>query len=207
MKKLITVLLGGMLASGFASFAVAADAAAGKGLYTVCVACHGANGEGNAALNSPALAGMNSWYVVRQLENFKSGARGKAQGDTYGAQMAPMSMTLADRAAMENVAAYIESLPAQKSASTIEGDATKGKASYAICAACHGQQAEGNEALGGPELAAQDDWYLVRQLQGFKAGHRGANPQDTFGMQMKPMAATLADDQAIKDVVAYIKSL
>jgi len=186
---------------------LAADVAAGKNQYTVCVACHGANGEGNVALNAPEIAGQKSWYVVRQLENFKSGVRGTAAGDVYGAQMAPMAATLPDTAAVENVAAYIETLAPQKSVAGIGGDVVKGKALYTVCAACHGQQAEGNQALGGPELAGQADWYLVRQLQGFKAGHRGTNPQDTFGMQMEPMAATLADDQAIKDVVAYIKTL
>ena len=33
-----------------------ADAAAGAGQYAVCTACHGANGEGNPALNAPRLA-------------------------------------------------------------------------------------------------------------------------------------------------------
>ena len=187
--------------------AMAADAGAGKALFGVCVACHGANGEGNAALNAPRLAGLPSWYVVRQLEHFKGGVRGKAAGDIYGAQMAPMAMTLADQAAMENVAAYIETLSAPAPAPTIQGDAAAGKALYGVCAACHGQKAEGNQALNAPALAGQDDWYLVRQLEGFKAGHRGRNPQDTFGAQMAPMAATLADEKAIKDVVAYIGTL
>jgi cytochrome c oxidase subunit 2 len=47
----------------------------------------------------------------------------------------------------------------------------------------------------------------VRQLQNFKNGVRGNNPKDTYGMQMAPMAQTLADDQAMADVAAYIKSL
>lgn len=87
------------------------------------------------------------------------------------------------------------------------GDAAKGKALYGTCAACHGQNGEGMEALNAPKLAGQQDWYLLRQLQNFKAGIRGTNPKDTYGMQMAPMAQTLANDAAMADVVAYIKTL
>ena len=48
---------------------------------------------------------------------------------------------------------------------------------------------------------------MIRQLQNFKAGIRGANPKDTFGMQMAPMSQTLPNDQAMADVAAYIKTL
>jgi len=88
------------------------------------------------------------------------------------------------------------------------GDVSKGKTHYrAICATCHGQNAEGQRALNAPKLAGQHDWYLIRQLQNFKSGVRGGHPQDIYGTQMRQMAQTLADDQAIQDVVAYIKTL
>ena len=185
----------------------AGDAEAGKAAYAVCVACHGTQAEGNAAMNAPKLAGQHPWYLKRQLENYKSGARGKAPGDVYGMQMAPMAMTLPTPEAIDNVVAYITSLPAGTSPVTIEGDAAAGQVSYAVCAACHGPEADGLEALGGPRLAGQNDWYLVRQLQNYKNNLRGYDPRDTYGAQMKPMASTLADDQAIKNVVAYINSL
>ena len=53
---------------------------------------------------------QQDWYLVRQLENFKSGVRGAHADDAAGAQMRPMAMMLADAAAMRNVAAYIVSL-------------------------------------------------------------------------------------------------
>jgi cytochrome c553 len=87
------------------------------------------------------------------------------------------------------------------------GDAERGKTLYATCGACHGPNGEGMEALNAPKLAGQEEWYLVRQLQNFKAGVRGNNPRDTYGMQMAPMAQTLPDDQAMQDVAAYIKTL
>ena len=89
---------------------IQADANAGKALYTVCASCHGAGGEGNKALNAPSIAGQQDWYIARQLYNFKNGIRGSHPEDTYGQQMRPMSMSLADDSAIKNVAAYISSL-------------------------------------------------------------------------------------------------
>jgi len=61
-------------------------------------------------LNAPAIAGQHDWYIVRQLQNFKKKIRGSDAGDTYGQQMSPMAMILADDAAINNVAAYISTL-------------------------------------------------------------------------------------------------
>ncbi|MEM1229160.1 MAG: c-type cytochrome [Pseudomonadota bacterium] len=185
----------------------AADLAAGQAAYAVCAACHGPAGQGNQAMNAPQIAGQAAWYTKRQLTAYQKGHRGTAAGDTYGAQMRPMSMTVTAPAAMDNIAAYIESLPASKPAATVGGDAAAGAAAYAVCAACHGQQAEGNDALGGPALANLNDWYLARQLKNFKEGRRAYHPEDTYGAQMKPMSMTLADDTAINNVAAYIGTL
>ena len=87
------------------------------------------------------------------------------------------------------------------------GDAAAGKPLYAVCSACHGLQGEGNPALHAPKLSGQGDWYLKRQLKYYKQGIRGTHEKDVFGKTMAPMAATLADDAAIRDVVAYIKTL
>jgi len=185
----------------------AGDAAAGKASYSVCQACHGVQGEGNAALNAPALGGQPEWYTARQLSNFRAGIRGTNPKDSFGAQMRPMAMTLADDKAVANVAAYTASLRAPKNSVTAGGNPDKGKGSYGTCAACHGAKGEGNEAMNAPALAPLQDWYLVRQLQNYKAGIRGTHAKDAFGAQMRPMAMILADDQAIKDVSAYIATL
>ena len=87
------------------------------------------------------------------------------------------------------------------------GDAAAGKALYAVCSSCHGAQGEGNPALHAPKLSGQGDWYLKRQLKYFKQGVRGTHADDVFGKMMAPMAATLQDDAAISNVVAYIKTL
>lgn len=89
----------------------------------------------------------------------------------------------------------------------MEGDAAAGQALYATCTTCHGAQAEGNRELHAPKLSGQAGWYLVRQLKDFRAGIRGAHEDDVYGKQMIPFATLLADDAAIRNVVAYITSL
>lgn len=79
-----------------------------------------------------------------------------------------------------------------------------GKALYAACAACHGGSGEGNAVLNAPSLLNQQDWYLIRQLNGFRNGIRGSHPQDGYGAQMQAIAKTLPDDAAVNAVVSYI---
>lgn len=88
-----------------------------------------------------------------------------------------------------------------------DGNAAIGAAQFAVCAACHGQQGEGLQALNAPKLTGQEAWYLQRQLKNYKAGMRGTHDDDIFGKQMAPMAATLVNDAAIANVVAHIQSL
>ena len=88
-----------------------------------------------------------------------------------------------------------------------EGDPVKGKSIYAACTACHGQNGEGLQTTNSPRLSGLLDSYLIGQLQKFRSGLRGADPQDIFGAQMIPFAKALPDEQAILDVVAYISTL
>ena len=188
--------------------AIVANAAKGRTLFTTCIACHGPDARGMPALKAPSLAGQEEWYLVSQLQNFKNGIRGVHPKDAQGLIMRPMAATLVDDQAVHDVAAYIATLPPGKPAgATLGGDANKGKILFGTCIACHGPTAHGIAALKAPALAGQADWYLVTQLQNFKAGHRGTDPKDTQGLLMRPMAATLATDQAVKDVAAYISSL
>jgi cytochrome c oxidase subunit 2 len=83
----------------------------------------------------------------------------------------------------------------------VAGDPAAGQAAYAVCSACHGQQAEGNKELNAPKLSGQAAWYLARQLKNFKSGLRGSDDRDVYAKQMAPMAATLADDAAVANEV------
>jgi cytochrome c oxidase subunit 2 len=184
------------------------DAAAGKQLYAVCAACHGAQGEGNPALHAPKLSGQGDWYLQRQLKYFKNGARGTHDKDVFGKMMAPMAATLADDTAIDNVSAYIKTLPDNPAPATVKGSANDGQRLYgSTCGTCHGSSGRGVQAMNAPGLKGMSDWYLVTQLKNFKQGVRGAHAQDMYGPQMALMSEILPDDRAINNLVAYINTL
>ena len=179
----------------------------GEELYASCKACHGKDGHGQEFIATPSLAGLPAWYVEAQLVKFRTGVRGAHPDDYEGLRMRPMSQQMYDAAEIKAVAAYIASLTPMKHPDTLKGDASAGAASYALCTACHGPDGKGNEALHAPPIVGQHDWYLLSQLKKFKGGIRGTNTRDVTGAQMRPMAMTLPDEQAMKNVVAHISTL
>ncbi len=183
------------------------DIARGKVVFQICVACHGDQGLGNRAVKAPHIAGLNAWYVEAQLTKFRSGIRGTHPDDIEGMQMRPMSKTIASEEDVREVAAYIEHLKPNKGKTTVQGNADRGKTHYMVCMACHGDKGQGNQALGSPPLVRLNDWYILSQLKKFRSGIHGSNPLDITGMQMRPMAMTLPNEQAMLDVIAYINSL
>jgi len=175
--------------------------------HRFCFTCHGTDGIGSEGIQAPRLAGMEPWYLRRQLELFRSGARGTHPQDIEGMEMQPMAVILTDED-MDDIVQWASTWEYQPAAITLEGgNADRGQQLYQACAACHGAQAQGNQAMNAPTLAGQNDWYLVTQLKNFKAGFRGTGQGDRYGAQMRLMANGLADEQAIKDVVSYINTL
>ena len=180
----------------------------GEELFPLCSQCHGAAGEGNAAALAPSIAGLPAWYVETQLQKFRSGLRGTHFDDIAGMRMRPMALWLRSDEDVKAVAAHVESMPGTNPApSLVGGNAASGAALFVVCNACHGVDAAGNPQLFAPPLRGATDWYLLKQLKKFKGGVRGFNPTDQYGRIMAPMAATLADEQAMKDVIAHIMSL
>lgn len=208
MKTLIRsgLLLALTLVGGQAALA-AGDIEKGKTLYAICSACHGADGEGMAALNAPANAGQDPWYMTRQLKNFRVGIRGAHPDDAFGAQMRPMAMVLTNEEAIADVVAYITSLDMPEPPKTIEGDLELGRQAYETCVPCHGENGQGAMALDAPRLSNQHDWYIVRQLENFKAGIRGGHQNDIYGAQMRIMSQMLETDARVRAVAAYIATM
>lgn len=95
----------------------------------------------------------------------------------------------------------------EQSLNAIPASIEKGNQIYVQCVACHGDKAQGNKALGAPQLAGQAKWYLQRQLKYYKNHIRGNNKLDTYGQQMALMTTSLVDDSAISDVANYLSSL
>jgi cytochrome c oxidase subunit 2 len=183
------------------------DATRGQAYYAVCGTCHGPNGQGMEAMHGPKIAGQEAWYLRRQIGNFKTGARGAHPDDTYGQQMAPMAQTLVNDQAVEDVIAYIQTLPDNPPDHTVTGDVDRGEDAFVVCGSCHGQNGQGIRLVNAPRAAGMSDWYLVTQLKNFQKGIRGRHQLDMYGSQMAEMSLILQSDQAINDVVAYINTL
>jgi len=170
-----------------------------------CTTCHGTEGKGNEGIQAPRLAGMEGWYLRRQLENFRAGIRGTHPMDREGIVMQPMA-NLSDES-MADIVEWVGGWPYVPAEVTITGDAAAGRSLYGVCATCHGDQAQGNVAMGAPALAGQNDWYLVTQLKNFVAGYRGKHAGDAYGQQMAAMVSGLGNETAILNVVSYINTL
>lgn len=195
------------IAGGVGVAAAETDLARGGKIYGLCAQCHGEAGEGSRLALAPAIAGLPEWYVVPQLQHFKSGARGLHPGDVGGLRMHPMSLTLKQESDIRAVSAFVASLPAVPPPHTVGGgDAQQGATRYALCANCHGPDGAGKEQMKAPRLAGTSDWYLLGALQKYKDGVRGSNPGNPNGAIMRSFAAQL-DDQAMLDLVAYINTL
>lgn len=190
----------------------AAQAADGKQLYTQqCVACHGATGTGNAALQAPPLAGADADYIARQLRQFRSRMRGGEAAQGPAATMQAIAQALPDEAALQAVAQYIgrfKPLAAKPEAGLTPALLNNGKALFAVCVACHGAHGEGTPALSAPRLTHLPAWYLRSQLQAYREGTRGQHPEDRQGQQMRQVAAELlTDDESLRAVAAFVSSL
>jgi cytochrome c553 len=201
----LSISLAALLAPGHA---MSQDEGRGERAYKLCTYCHGDQGEGRQDLASPAIAGLPEWYLKAQLTKFSDGARGLHPQDLGGMKMRPMARTLfANQNDIDAVAKYVAGLPRPQLQATVKGRPIKGQATFQVCISCHGENAQGNQALNAPPLAGASDWYLVTQLKNFKAGIRGGDPaKDPTGASMRPMATALSPE-AMADVVSYINLL
>jgi len=57
-----------------------------------CAACHGVNGQGNASIGAPRLAGLPAGVIVGALENFSKGAGSNAMMQNIASALSPAEM-------------------------------------------------------------------------------------------------------------------
>ncbi|WP_027854279.1 c-type cytochrome [Marinobacterium litorale] len=199
MNKLLISLLVSLGITGVAH--AAGDAAAGQQKTAVCAACHGADGN-SAAPNFPKLAGQNASYLLKQLNDIKSGARSIPE-------MTGMLDNLSDQD-LADIAAYFASnnvAVGQAAADQVTagqeiyraGIADKG---VAACTACHSPNGQGNEAAAFPALSGQHAGYVESTLKKFAAGERNNDPS---GM-MRDIAVKMSESD-MKAVAQYVQGL
>lgn len=177
------------------------------GVYaTICAVCHGADGAGNRELGAPSIAGQPLWYLRAQLRKFRVGQRGTHPSDHPGQRMRAMALSLAEpqlELALQTVAA----LPAHPTRSVVGGDRRNGRVVYdEQCMECHRYNGAGEQVFGSGPLTGSQDWYLLRQLEAFRAGVRGHVAGDKEGNKMREVARHLSDGDA-RDVVAFLAEL
>ena len=171
-----------------------------------CLVCHGSNAQGNEAISAPNLAILPDWYLSAQLQAFQSGWRGHQTRDAYSKEMMAVAKSMSPED-VKRAIGFIKGFQVSKVVETVAGDVNHGKTLFQTCAACHGAAAQGDQTMGAPPLAGQYSWYLVRQLQAYRSGQRGADEKDARGAVMKQIAATLQQEQDLNDLVAYINTL
>ncbi|WP_206483691.1 c-type cytochrome [Thalassotalea sp. G2M2-11] len=171
--------------------------------FQQCVACHGDKGQGNPQLNAPVIAGLSASYTTRQLKHFATGIRGNKPADSFGQQMVAVSQQLDFEQEVPALSQYLAKLSPQTT-QTSSGDLMNGSRYFqAKCGACHGGQAQGNEAFNAPKLAGQNLAYLKRQMNNFVSGVRGSHAEDKLGRQMAMMAKTTTGKE-LDDILHYI---
>ena len=176
------------------------DLAKGEATYTAaCAACHGADGN-SASPAYPKLAQQHPEYLVKQLQEYKSGKRANAI-------MSGMAAGLSD-ADMKNVSAWLASKSAKPNFAKEKDLVALGERIYrggiadrqiAACAGCHTPTGAGIPSQY-PRLSGQHADYAVAQLTAFRDGVRKNNTQ------MTGVAAKL-NDREIKAVSDYIAGL
>ena len=205
MKQAIVMaaVVGLMAASGVnAETAAKADPAKAQQIVnTVCVACHGADGNSPAPAN-PKLASQHPDYLDKQLTNFKSGERKSAIMAGMVAALPPEDM--------KNLAAYFggqKQAPAAAKDKVLVAQGEKiyrgGIAAMGVpaCTGCHGPTGAGIPAMF-PRLAGQHGEYIETQLKNFRNGERANDPG-----KMMQLVALKMSDQDMKAVAEYITGL
>lgn len=76
---------------------------------------------------------------------------------------------------------------------------------FSSCSVCHGSVFQGNQTTLAPRLNHLPSWYIENQFKAFKAGWRGAHPEDVAGAGMY-RTALLMDDKTVKAVIDYLKA-
>ena len=207
--SLITYLLAALLAvpavsqaAGEAAPAKVAkpDLVKGEASYTaMCVACHAADGNSVIAAN-PKLAQQHPEYLVKQLQEFKSGKRKNAIMQGFAAALSDEDM--------KNISYWVTAKKVKPGFAKDKDLVMLGERIYRggiserqvpACAGCHNPTGAGNPAQY-PRLGGQHAEYTASQLTAFRDGVRQNS------LPMNQVAAKL-NDREIRAVADYIAGL
>ncbi len=169
-----------------------------------CIECHGTHGQGGQHPNSTEgkfakLAGQYPSYILKQIREFRSGARKHDQ-------MAIMARSVSDEDVID-IAAFFGSqklMAGEGAGSELgkklfdQGDATRG---IPACASCHGANGKGLGLVPSAPIVGGQEWrYLDKQLRDWRSGDRRNSPD---GVMNKVLSAlTDKEIEALADHLA-----
>lgn len=192
---LVLGTLGGALlaAAGPPAAEPDADLADGRAAYERCAVCHGPDGAGRTDGTFPKIAGQYRSVVFAQLVAIRSGARPNPV-------MEPHAQALTDDRELEDVAAYVASLPKPAAVGLGPGDRLErgGSIYRRTCAGCHGVAGEGDAEQRVPYVAGQHYAYLLRRVRSFASW----GPQSDAHPATEPPLAGFTDAE-LQAVVDY----
>lgn len=184
-----------------AAAGAAGPAAANELARTVCAACHGEDGN-SIGPTFPRLAGLQSEYITKQLQDYLGGKR---KSDV----MAPM-LAQVKAADIPALAAYFAALKPGPGTPPADAKlAAAGKTLYddgntatgvPACLGCHQEGAAGNERY--PRIAGQHSAYTTAQMSAFKTGAR----TNDRARVMRAVAERMSE-QEIAAVAEYLAGL
>lgn len=176
------------------------DLAKGEASYSqVCVACHAADGNSMTPEN-PKLAQQHPEYLVKQLQEFKSGKRASAVMQGFASMLSDEDM--------KNIGWWLASQQGKDGFAKDKDLVSLGERIYrggigdrniAACASCHSPNGAGIPSQY-PRLSGQHADYTASQLKAFRDGTRNNNAT------MTGVAAKL-NDREIRAVSDYIAGL
>ena len=169
MKKTIIFFLSIVLAALNANSLASGDAEAGQAKSATCMGCHGLAGNSTIP-NFPKLAGQGEGYILKQLQEFKSGERDNAI-------MAGVVSLLSEQDMMDIAAYYSIQTISENSAKADEETIELARKIYVggkkdtqttACIACHGPRGLGIPSAKFPALSSQHAEYTASQLKAFR---------------------------------------
>lgn len=170
-----------------------------------CQECHGVDGHGfghsaSSEGRHPKLGGLPADYIVKQIADFRSGAR---KHDV----MTVMARTV-DPADIADIAAYFASQkPMQGDGKGVDplgrklfesGDPARG---VDACVSCHGPAGKGIAGMGAasPPIGGQEWRYLEKQLLDWRSGDRSNSRDGVMNRVARPLS-----DEEVKALANYL---
>lgn len=168
--------------------------------WEVCALCHSLDGNSRMA-KFPKLAGQPAAYIEKQFRDFRDGRRDNDGGPMQAVvneikenEIGPVAVWFAKQSAPPPLRVEQTEDARRLAAALFE----KGRRGVPACGSCHSAVSK----YGAPRLRAQHGAYIAKQLQDFREGRRGNDPDGV----MRAVADALTSEE-INALASYLASV